>query len=60
VAFRIDHRKRVTLSTATPFLDAYVWDDGALIHVILSERVRERVEGSPPVQRRVARKDALL
>jgi hypothetical protein len=49
----------VILSTATPLRGAYVWDDGALTLVILSERVRERVEGSPPVQRRAAREDAL-
>jgi len=42
-----DRQNHVILSTATPLRDAYVWDDGALIHVILSERVRERVEGSP-------------
>ena len=34
----------VTLSTATPLRDAYLWYDGAFTLVILSERVRERVE----------------
>ena len=52
-------KRPVTLSTATPLRGAYLWYDGALTLVILSERVRERVEGSPPVQWRVAREDAL-
>jgi hypothetical protein len=35
------HPLRVTLSTATPLRVAYLWDDGAQVHAILSERVRE-------------------
>jgi hypothetical protein len=41
-----DAYPHVILSTARPLRDAYLWYDGALTLVILSERVRERVEGS--------------
>ena len=36
-----DRWNRVILSTATPLRGAYLWYDGALTLVILSERVRE-------------------